>query len=252
MLIHGLGASHRVFDALYQAYGARHRIVAVDLPRAGKSGPWAKLQPSAIAERLADTLAQRRVERFRLFGHSFGGLVALALAGQWPLRITSLSVASTPAFGLPGEVKPLLESALASLPDRWLSNAPVPTALVRPYLRWIWGTRAPLSEAVVQDHLEAVRTPRFVVGLVEALRGIGEFRLERAFDAATFPRRVLWGEKDPLLGSIIGERVAQAIGAELRVLNEVGHCVPLEHPHAVYASLFSEAELRARSPTGFP
>jgi pimeloyl-ACP methyl ester carboxylesterase len=48
---------------------------------------------------------------------------------------------------------------------------------------------------------------------------------------------VLWGDKDPLVPVIHGERLATALQADFRVLADVGHCVPEEHPQAVLEAI---------------
>lgn len=66
------------------------------------------------------------------------------------------------------------------------------------------------------------------------MRAIARFRLDPlAFSAARYPRHVLWGEKDPLVPVIQGEHLAAAIGADFRVFQNVGHCLPEERPEAV-------------------
>jgi pimeloyl-ACP methyl ester carboxylesterase len=76
--------------------------------------------------------------------------------------------------------------------------------------------------------------------MLEALRAISSFRLNpAAFATALYPRHVLWGSKDPLVSVVQGERLALAIGGDLRVLDGVGHCVPEERPDAVEEALGS-------------
>jgi pimeloyl-ACP methyl ester carboxylesterase len=72
------------------------------------------------------------------------------------------------------------------------------------------------------------------------MRSIADFELDRrAFQAAPYPRKVLWGAADPLVPASQGVQIAAALGAELVMLPEVGHCVPDEHPGALQAALFA-------------
>lgn len=238
VLIHGLGASHRVFDAVFDEANGSNRIIAIDLPRSGRSGAWAPNEPVQIAQQLESFVRERGLEKFRLFGHSFGGLVALSFAAAFPERIESLTVASAPALGLPAEARLFLESPMAPMSTMWMTAAPLWRPMVKNYLKWLWGSRSAFREDTVEHYLESLAASGFMSGMIDSLRAVGRYRLPREeLAATTFPKRVLWGEKDPLVPVVNGEQLANALGAELRVLNDVGHCVPEEHPSAVLESV---------------
>lgn len=236
LLIHGLGAQSGVFNPLFARRGTR-RLVAIDLPRTAKSGPWAASTPAAIVDALLPFLASRGGERFSVFGHSFGGLVALQLAAIAPTRVTRLTVASAPAFGLPSELKLLLSSKLADVGMRAFSMIPVWRPALSAYLKIIWGSATPSPE-LLELYEEVLRTPGFNEGFLEAARAIADFRLPvEALAALPVPKRALWGENDPLVPAWQGEKLARAIGAELQVFHDVGHAVPEERPDLLATEL---------------
>lgn len=238
VLIHGLGASHRVFDGVITEGGEQHRFVAIDLPRSGRSRQWAENTPEAIADALEPFLVARGLTHFRLFGHSFGGLVALSYASKYPQRVTSLTVASAPALGLPPEARLFLESPMAPFSTMWMTAAPLWRPMVKNYLRWLWGTPSAFKSETVEHYLESLQAEGFLSGMIDSLRSVGRFKLPKSsLDATRFPKRVLWGEKDPLVPVIQGEQLAIALGADFRVLPDVGHCVPEESPQALLASI---------------
>ncbi len=237
VLLHGLGASSRVFDFLFERRGHR-RLLAVDLPRTGRSGHWAPSTPAGIAEALALHLSRVGVDRFELFGHSFGGLVALELAATQGDRISRLTVASTPALGVPPELRLLLGNPMLDLTLGWAGRLPVWRPALKSYLQLIWGESSQVAAHHLELYEEALRAPGFSEGMLEALRSVCTFRAPlEAVAKATFEKQVLWGEQDRLVSVVQGEQLARAIGAELSVLSAIGHCVPEEHPDAVAASL---------------
>lgn len=239
VLLHGLGTSSRIFDSLYERRGAR-RLITVDLPRSGRSGHWASSTPDHIGSALLRFLDSRQVSRFALFGHSFGGLVALHLASAAPNRILKLTVASAPALGLPAEFKLLLQSPLADLAMGWLGRMPVWRPALKQYMRITWGDVTKADDLQLSIYEEALRAPGFGEGMLEALRAISSFRLPAMPLAdAGFEKHVLWGEKDRLLSVIQGEQLARSIKGQLRVLTGVGHCVPEEHPQALFDLLIA-------------
>lgn len=234
VLVHGLGASSRVFDPLFERRGNR-RLIAVDLPRTGRSRHWASSTPGHIADALVKFLEGRGVKRFELFGHSFGGLVALALAGKYGERVTKLTVAAAPALGAPPELKLLLANPMLEMSASWFGRMPGWwRPMLRGYLQFLWGDPRRLEEHHLEVYEQAISADGFGEGMVEALRAVATFRVpHETIAAAPFPKTVLWGDRDRLVSVVQGEQLARAIGGELKVLPDVGHCIPEEHPAAL-------------------
>jgi pimeloyl-ACP methyl ester carboxylesterase len=83
VLLHGLGGSWHVWQPVLPMLERQHRVFAPTLP----GHPGGTPRPSgrgptvhAIAEMLAQELAQRKIERPHIAGNSLGGLLALELA----------------------------------------------------------------------------------------------------------------------------------------------------------------------------
>ena len=139
VLVHGLGASSRAFDGLIRLGG--HRFLAVDLPNVGASGAWSPgAAPNEIAASLGAHLEKTGLTRYRLFGHSFGGLIALCLAAQRPQAIDGLVVANAPALGLSADAKKTLQQPALDVMSRWLSGcrqerAEMRTKVILPWRR---------------------------------------------------------------------------------------------------------------------
>lgn len=237
VLLHGLGASARVFDPLFEKRGKR-RLISVDLPRTARSGHWAASTPEHISRALLEFLDKQKVSGFEIFGHSFGGLVALQLAATNPGRVLRLTVASTPALGVPPELKLLLANPLADMTMGWFGRMPIWRPALKSYLQMIWGRSAKLSDAHLSLYEEALGATGFSEGMLEALRAVTNFRVPvAALLAAKFEKRVLWGEKDRLVSVVQGEQLARSIGGTLTVLPDVGHCVPEEAPDRLHEFL---------------
>jgi pyruvate dehydrogenase E2 component (dihydrolipoamide acetyltransferase) len=238
VLLHGLGASNAIFEPLIALGRASYRFLAIDLPRHGRSGQWAAHHPEAIAAVTLAFLDRLGVTSFHLIGHSFGGLVALSLANQAPGRVSSLVVASAPALGLPREVRWALGTPWLQEAARFWPNMPSWRPGMRAYLRWMVGQPGFVDDVMLERYEAAAEADGFLGAMVESLGHIGSYALpHEALRALPARRRVLWGEKDPLVSPIQGEHLARAIDAELRVLPGVGHCLPEEAPQALYDAL---------------
>lgn len=109
VLLHGWGLNLRVWDGFAARLGARHRIVAIDLPGHGRSR-WH--EEAATLDGIANLVLETLVEagavpdgsapverRCALLGWSLGGQVALRLAALASERFDALVlIATTPRF----------------------------------------------------------------------------------------------------------------------------------------------------------
>jgi pimeloyl-ACP methyl ester carboxylesterase len=83
LLLHGLGATGEVWHGLHEVLRRRWpgRWVTPDLPGHGGSGPLPGYSFGHLAAAVARTVPS--ATRLVVFGHSLGGVVALALASGW-------------------------------------------------------------------------------------------------------------------------------------------------------------------------
>ena len=238
VLVHGMGGSHRVFDAVIEAGVPKHRFLAMDLPRNGQSGRWAESTPRAIAKGLVELLRELEVERFRLFGHSFGGLVAAELAAEVPERVLSLTLASAPAMGVPVEAGLFLSHPVADFSAVLLAPLVGLRPVLRTYMQWLWGEPSRMPEAHLEHYLAAVQTPGFADALMDASRAMAGYRLPHAaLRRGTFPDDGAVGRarsaraEEPGRGAgevARGGVLGAAEGGPLRARGSAGHGAALD------------------------
>jgi len=91
--IHGGEGDHSVWG-LQSRYLAHHgrSVLALDLPGHGRSEGPPLESIEAIADWLAEVLAEARVHRGQLVGHSMGALVAIELAARHPDRVDRIAL----------------------------------------------------------------------------------------------------------------------------------------------------------------
>ena len=97
VLIHGNGTMIQDFtvSGLVDRLASRYRVIVIDRPGYGYSTrPRELWTPHAHARLFRNALAQLGVERATVLGHSWGTLVAVALALEFPSLVRSLVLAS--------------------------------------------------------------------------------------------------------------------------------------------------------------
>lgn len=251
VLLHGLMASTRVFDEVIERAKGSHRFLSLDLPHSGQSRGWATMNPAQIAASLYPWLLARGVTAAIVFGHSFGGLVALELAAQFPSLVQRLVIASAPAVGLNPQAKQFLHLPGADEGAALIARLPVWKPLVKSYMQFLFGDPARVTDRHVEGYFQSLQNPGSWPGMLEATRAVAAYRLpsQRLIDAK-IPVEVLWGEKDRLVSLIDGERLALAVDAGFTVLQGIGHCVPEEHPDAVLEAIRGTSVVRKAKDRG--
>src|SRR5689334_21792435 len=118
MMIHGSLGSLQVWDGWVAELKDRYRLISVDLPGHGLTGPWPRGEYTVEAyadfvEVLADALD---LNRFAIAGQSMGGAVAWTFAVTRPERVSQLILVDS--SGYPGNEPMPLTAELARI--RWL------------------------------------------------------------------------------------------------------------------------------------
>ena len=148
-------------------------------------------------------------------GHSYGGVIALLLAGAHPAEIGSLTVIEPPATSVARGV-PAVDAFVAGASRHWREAPRDPAAFLRGFFELV-GTPVPHGE-FKPDLLQGARTL-----MVERPPAEAEIPLD-ALDAAPFPKLVVTGGHDAAFEAI-GDVLEARLGAERLVFPGAGHSV---------------------------
>ena len=97
VLIHGGSLDRRIWDAQFAALSTRYHVIRYDIRPFGKS-PAARRAYSNVAD-LRTLIDSLHVSRVSLVGLSYGGLVALDFALNYPEQVSSLVLAGSGVSG---------------------------------------------------------------------------------------------------------------------------------------------------------
>lgn len=114
LLVHGFGGAKEDFADHLDSLAATHRVATFDHRGHGESGQPATLAAYSLARLRADVLCVADAigfERFRLLGHSMGGMVTRRIALDHPDRVEAHVFMDTAPGPLPGVDPELIELA---------------------------------------------------------------------------------------------------------------------------------------------
>lgn len=247
LLLHGYGASGRIWHRGIADLGGRRTCYAPDLPGFGASPP--RGEPpglGALAEAALDFADTLGLDRFDLAGHALGAAVAATIAGHHPERVgrlvlTSFAVqAFAPALSaldaargpldsaierlrpLAERLRPMTSRALVSLPAALLlgaqlfANAPDDGERWQEYL-------ADLADADPRAYLTTITYQ-------------GDPALKTSLRAIVAPTLLVAGRQDRIARPAdVATAHGLIPGAASHLLDRCGHLPALERPEEYYA-----------------
>ncbi len=227
VLLHGTGASLHTWEAWTQVLAKSHRVLRMDLPGFGLTGPSPTADYSVKAYvAFLDSFRQALgLGRFALAGNSLGGQVAWNYAVAHPEVVTDLILVDPGGFPI---AQPALVFRLARIPvlSRLLA-ALDPGPLVRKSLQDAYGD----PTLVTGEQLQRYRALALRAGNRQAFVARAQHpEPDRTGELPHISARtlVLWGDQDRLIPVSDALRFSRAIpGAKLLVYPGVGH-VPME------------------------
>ncbi|MBV8859333.1 MAG: alpha/beta hydrolase [Acidobacteria bacterium] len=252
LLIHGLGASMRVFThSLLERLAGEFHVVLMERPGSGEStrAPRASARVRSQAETVSAFIDALGLERPLLVGHSLGGAVALAVALEHPEQVSGLALIA-PLANVQETVPPVFKRLIITSRAlrkvvAWTVATPASILRSVPVLDTLFGPDAvPADYATAGGGLLGLRPKSFCAASEDLVALEGELpALVERYGALRVPVGILYGTGDRVLDHRLhGVEVATMIeGAELELV-EGGHMLPLTAPDAVASFVRKVAE----------
>lgn len=228
LLLHGTSSSLHTWDGWVSRLVAGRRVVRLDLPGFGLTGPapdhdYRSTRLARVARTLLDRLG---IDRADVAGNSLGGRVALTLASESPERVGKLVLVD--AAGMSGQAPPqIFRVARAPVVGgllRWIT----PRFLVAKNVREVYGDPSRVDDPLIDRYYELARRAGNREALLKRLNGPRDPDLDAELPRIGARTLVLWGERDRWIPVELGRRMAAGLpDATLVVLPGAGH-VPME------------------------
>ncbi len=232
LLLHGIGGGKSIWaHSLPVLAAAGCRAVAMDFPGYGDAPGAPTLD--AMAQAVADAVAQAGAARTVLVGHSMGGMVAQEVVARWPGMVQGLVLACTSAsFGqASGEWQARFVAERLAPLDAGLGMAGMAQRLVPAMV-------SPTASAAALDQATAVMARVPEASYRTALAAIAAFDRRASLADIRVPTLLLAAEDDRTAPPAVMQRMAARIaGSEYVCLPKAGHIANLEAPDAFHAAL---------------
>jgi len=200
ILVHGVCASLHTWDGWTQRLKDRYRIIRLDIPGFGLTGPAPDTSFYQIDEavKLFERLVEEmKLEKFYLAGNSLGGYISWNYALKHPEKVEKLILVDSVGFPqpLPGII------ALASFPIiRIYARYIMPRFLFDSAVEQVFGDQSKITDKLKDRYFElAMREGNkgsYVDVFTEMRRMCGNENLSKGIKDLKPPTLVMWGTKD--------------------------------------------------------
>jgi pimeloyl-ACP methyl ester carboxylesterase len=230
LLLHGMNGSLHTWDGWAARLADSLRVVRLDLPGYGVTGPAPDggYRVAAYVRTVAAFLDALGIARASVAGHSFGGEIAWRFALARPARVDRLVLVDPSGYwagGAPGGsamlARPAVRRALALVGPRWLFASS---------LRQAYGVPARIAPGVVDRYWALARRPGNRDALLRRSATADPFPFD-AIRGVRAPVLLMWGGRDRWIPPAAAAQFrARLPGAALRVYPDAGHVAMEELP----------------------
>lgn len=198
LLLHGFGGSLHTWDALAARLESTYRVIRLDLPGFGLTGPdpgrdYSDARSHAVLMALMDRLG---VARAAVAGHSMGGRIAWTLAALHPERVERLVLMAPDGFASPGfayGAAPKVPLLLRLLPYV------MPTVLLRGSLAPAYANQAMVTNALVRRYRDMLLAPGVRGAILDRTAQSVLVDPVPLLHRITAPMLLLWGREDRMI-----------------------------------------------------
>jgi 3-oxoadipate enol-lactonase len=231
VLIHGLGSSTQDWEFQVPELAKKYRVITFDLRGHGQSekspGPYSI---SMFASDTAGLLKSLGLVSAHIVGISLGGGVAFQLAIDAPAMVKTLVIVNSgPSMGgTPEERKKEIESRVTLVNKMGMSamgQALAPRLFPKP------------EDVSLRDTFVARWAQNDPRAYLDALLSMTDWNVTHQLGSIECPTLVIASDQDYAPLALKEEYVKQMPHAELDVISDAHHAVPLEHPQAFNAIL---------------
>ncbi|MBK1613514.1 alpha/beta hydrolase [Rubrivivax gelatinosus] len=253
VLLHGTSSSLHTWEGWVRALAPRRRVITLDLPGFGLTGPWDEAYAGrpydgeTLARFVLELLEHQGVHRFVAGGNSLGGEVAWRLASLAPDRVERLILVDASGTVFKSGQVPLAWQ-FARLPGaatvvEWV----LPRTAVSQGVTAVYGDPSRITPELVDRYFELTLRSGNRRALVERLRSASSGADAERISALRLPTLILWGGRDRVIPASAAADFARRIpGSRVVVFPALGHVPQEEDPAQTVAPVIEFLGLAAR------
>ena len=242
VLIHGTGASLHTFNAWSDRLKKSHRVIRMDLPAYGLTGPFPdkNYTMANYTAFLKDFLIALNIKQCVLAGNSLGGAIAWNFTLEQPSTVTKLILIDASGYPIASKSVPIAFS-LAKIPViNKLLTFITPRFLVRSSVENVYFDSSKVTDLVVERYFNLTLRAGNRKAFVDRLKIPKDTSTYRFIKSIQQPTLILWGAEDLLIPVENAYKFQEDLpNNTLVILENTGHTPMEESPLESLAPVIS-------------
>ena len=230
ILIHGTGSSLQTFDAWAVLLKKERRVIRMDIPGFGLTGPFPDRQYSIdhYVDFIYNFLSALGVKRCIIGGNSLGGQIAWNLTVQFPSLVQKLILIDAAGYPIQSQSVPI-GFKMARMPVlKNILTFITPRFMVKSSVKNVYADKSKVTDVLVDRYFDLALRKGNRQALVDRLKLAGDLNPIQLIKNIQQPTLILWGEKDLLIPLKYAYNFNNDLPNDtLIILKNVGH-VPME------------------------
>jgi len=230
VLIHGTGASLHTFDAWSARLKKEYRVIRMDLPAFGLTGPFPDGDYSIgnYVVFIEHFLASKGIKKCILGGNSIGGEIAWRFTAKNPEMVEKLILIDAAGYPMESKSRPIAFT-IARIPVlNKLLTFITPRSMVRSSVENVYADKSKVTDPLVDRYFKLTLREGNRQALVDRMTLKRDTNATQLIKDIRQPTLVLWGEQDLLIPISSAYRFQDdLVNDHLVILKNSGH-VPME------------------------
>ena len=233
VLIHGTGSSLHTFDGWANTLKDSNRVIRMDLPAYGLTGPFSDRNYSIAnyTTFINDFLTALGIKQCVLAGNSLGGQIAWNVALELPDMVTKLIIIDAAGYPKNSKSTPIAFK-LAQIPIlKKLLTIITPRSLVRASVENVYFDKSKVTDSLVERYFELTLREGNRQAFVDRLNMPVDVGANTNIKNIQQPTLILWGAEDLLIPVENAYKFQEDLPNDtLVILDDVGHTPMEEKP----------------------
>lgn len=231
IMIHGMSAHLQAWEPLIAKMGENYRILSLDLPGFGLTGPnpTGQYGPEVYTEAVLTVMNTTNIDKAVIVGNSMGGWTAWRMGLSHPERVQGLVLLAP--WGAPGadnEKGNLAFKLMSSSIGKALMPHFTPRSIVKQSVLQSVEREEIVTDKMVDRYYDLVRYPGNRQATLDAMETTKDLSAWKNIKSLKSPVLIIWGREDQLIDISRSEKFASELeGEKIIIYEDVGH-LPME------------------------